>query len=593
MRLSFLDLSIICIYFIISIVVGILLSKKAGKNLSEFFTAGKSLPWWLAGTSMVATTFAADTPLAVTELVYKYGVAGNWLWWSSLFSGTLTVFFFAKLWKRTGIMTDVEFTELRYSGKPASFLRGFRAIYLGVIINSVVIGWVICAMGTIIEISLGVNRWLSISVCLLITVFYSSMSGLWGVILTDFFQFIVAMTGSIALAIFGLRSIGGMTVLKEKLIERTGSIANADAFLSVLPPLNSAWMPAILFFTYIGIQWWASSYPGSEPGGGCYVAQRMFSCKNEKHSLYATLWFNLAHYALRPWPWIITALIAFIVYPNLERPKEGYVLMMVNYLPSGMLGLMFASLAAAFMSTISTQLNLGSSYFINDFYKRFLKTKETETHYIKVSRLATIFLMLIGAVVAFLMESISSGWEFVLAVGAGTGPVYIFRWFWSRINAWSEISATLCAFITALSLKLLQSFDFLVFPKNLSYAYEIIITVCITSIVWLTVTFLTKSETEKTLQNFYLRAKPAGRGWNKIKQSLNIDTVSKNELWIALLSWIVGTFMIYTLLFAIGKLILKDYKAFSYLFTAALIAAFLIYKLILKSNKETKNVQRI
>ncbi|MGA1845351.1 MAG: sodium:solute symporter family transporter, partial [bacterium] len=351
MTISGIDWVIVALYFAFALGVGVYFSKRAGRDVNEYLVAGRKLPWWLAGTSMVATTFAADTPLAVTELVYKYGIAGNWLWWNFVLSGMLTVFFFARLWRRVGVLTDVEFAELRYGGRPAAFLRGFRALYLGIIVNAVIMGWVISAMGTIVEVALGIDRWIAITVCLAITVVYSSLSGLWGVVITDFFQFGLAMTGSILLAIFAVRGIGGMGALKVRLLAQAGSQGAADSFISFAPQVGSAWMPVILFFAYIAVQWWASWYPGAEPGGGGYIAQRMFSARDEKHSLLATLWFNIAHYGLRPWPWIITAIVAWVVFPGLKNPGEGYVLMMTHYLPPGILGLMFAAMAAAFMST--------------------------------------------------------------------------------------------------------------------------------------------------------------------------------------------------------------------------------------------------
>jgi SSS family solute:Na+ symporter len=457
-NISCIDWLIICLYFAFALGIGIYFSKRAGRNITEYMVAGRRLPWWLAGTSMVATTFAADTPLAVTELVYKHGVAGNWLWWNFVFSGILTVFFFARLWRRVGVLTDVEFTEIRYGGKPAAFLRGFRALYLGIIINAVIMGWVISAMGTIVEVALGIDRWIAIIVCLIITVIYSSLSGLWGVVITDFFQFTLAMTGSILLAIFGIRAVGGIAGLKARMLMQAGSQGAVNSFLSFAPQVGSQWMPAILFFAYIGVQWWASWYPGAEPGGGGYVAQRMFSAKDEKHSLLATLWFNIAHYGLRPWPWILTALVAWVVFPGLKNPGEGYVMMMVTYLPPGILGLMFAAMAAAFMSTISTQLNWGCSYVVNDFYMRFLVPDASDSHYVTVSRIVTVILMIIGGVIGLIMQRITGGWEFLLCIGAGTGLVLILRWFWWRINAWSEISSMAVALIVSLGLTIFQKY---------------------------------------------------------------------------------------------------------------------------------------
>ncbi|MGA1839806.1 MAG: sodium:solute symporter family protein [bacterium] len=577
MNISGIDWFIIFLYFAFALGIGVYFSRRAGKNITEYLVAGRSLPWWLAGTSMVATTFAADTPLAVTELVYKYGVAGNWLWWNFVFSGILTVFFFARLWRRVGVLTDVEFTEIRYGGKPAAFLRGFRALYLGIIVNAVIMGWVISAMGTIIEVALGIDRWIAIVVCLIITVFYSSLSGLWGVVITDFFQFTLAMTGSILLAIFGINAIGGIDALKARMLVQAGSQKAVDSFLSFAPQVGSQWMPVILFFSYIGVQWWASWYPGAEPGGGGYVAQRMFSAKDEKHSLLATLWFNIAHYGLRPWPWIITAIIAWVVFPGLKNPGEGYVMMMVTYLPPGILGLMFAAMAAAFMSTISTQLNWGCSYLVNDFYMRFLAPNASESHYVTVSRIITVILMVLGGVVGLIMQRITGGWELLLSIGAGTGLVLILRWFWWRVNAWSEISSMIVALIVSLGLTILQKLGIITFPENAAFAYTLIITVILTTVAWITVTLLTPPESESVLEGFYKRARPAGPGWRPIKDRLGDTVKITDDLLFSFFDWIAGCVLIYAVLFGIGKIILKDFKPGILIVLIGVFAGIFIY----------------
>jgi len=586
LKLPAIDWAIIITYFALALVIGLYFSRRAGKNITEFFGAGKKLPWWLAGTSMVATTFAADTPLAVTELVYKYGVAGNWLWWNFVFSGVLTVFLYSRLWRRVGVLTDIEFTEIRYGGKPAAFLRGFRALYLGILINAVIMGWVISAMGTVVSLALGIERWAAIFFCLLITVIYASLSGLWGVVVTDFLQFGMAMTGSVLLAILGISGAGGISGLKEKLAAQLGSQAEADLFLSVAPPVGSAWMPmpVILFFSYIAVQWWASWYPGAEPGGGGYVAQRMFSAKDEKHSLLATLWFNVAHYAVRPWPWILTALAAYVLFPlvdangvELYKPKEGYVLMMINYLPPGFFGLMLAAMAAAFMSTISTQLNWGSSYAVNDFYKRFIKTDADESHYVTISRIFTVGLMVIGGLVGYAMESISGGWELLLTIGAGTGLVLILRWFWWRINAWSEISSMIAAMAVSFSLKGLQHFQIIEFPEKTAFAYQLIITVTLTTLTWITVTLITSPESNEVLDSFFKRARPGGPGWGPVKSRAG-DTVKINDdLLFSLFDWIAGCALIYAVLFGTGKIIFQEYALGFGLILIGLLAGAFIY----------------
>src|SRR5438477_1935507 len=498
MKLTLLDWSIVAAYFLFNLAVGFYYKSRAGKNTEEFFVGGRHVPWWLAGTSMVATTFAADTPLAVTGLVAKGGVGGNWLWWNFVASGMLTVFFYARLWRRSGVMTDVEFAEIRYAGKPAAFLRGFRALYLGIPINCIILGWVNLAMVKILMLILGVSKLEALAIVLAmiaITSFISTLAGLWGVLVTDLFQFVVKMGMVIALAVAAVRAVGGIDAMKAKLnaIDRAGSV------LSFVPDLNSAWMPMITFLVYISMVWWASWYPGAEPGGGGYVAQRMFCAKDEKHSLLATLWFNIAHYAVRPWPWIIVALASLILYPNLEDPETGYVRVMIDYLPSSLRGLMVAAFAAAFMSTIATQLNWGASYLVNDFYRRFVRRDASEPHYVRASRIATALLTVISAAVAFRIESIGGAWKLLIITGAGTGAVLLLRWYWLRIDSWSEVSAMIAAFVASV---LLQTVGGLDSDRPLDFARIVLITVAVTTVVWLAVTFLTRPESESTLVAF-------------------------------------------------------------------------------------------
>ncbi len=370
MRLELSDWFIVALYFVLSAAIGLAYAGRAGKSLADFFVSGRSLPWWLAGTSMVATTFAADTPLVVAGLVAKYGVAGNWLWWNGAFSGVLTVFFFSRLWRRAGVLTDVEFAELRYGGKPAAVLRGFRALYLALPINLIIMGWVTRAMVTILQITLDVNPWVAALVLFGVTALYSILSGLWGVIVTDAFQFVVAMAGSILLAVLAVESVGGLDSLVTKAAAHYGS---AEAAFGVIPPTDQAWLPLSTLLVFLAVQWWAAWYPGQEPGGGGYVVQRILSAKDERHGLLATLWFTIAHYALRPWPWILVGFVAVLRYPGLANPEEGYVRVMVDTLPSPYKGLLLAAFAAAYMSTISTHLNWGASYLVNDFYLRFVR----------------------------------------------------------------------------------------------------------------------------------------------------------------------------------------------------------------------------
>src|SRR5437867_4175670 len=393
MRLTPADWSIVALYFLFNVAVGLYYKRRAGRDTAEFFLSGRNVPWWLAGTSMVATTFAADTPLAVTGLVARNGVAGNWLWWNLLASGMLTVFFYARLWRRAQVMTDVEFAEIRYAGKPAAFLRGFRALYLGILINCIILGWVNLAMVKILQLIFGIGKFEALVIVLgmiFLTSAISTLSGVWGVLVTDVFQFVVEMSMVIILAVFAVRAVGGMEAMKTKLIA-----GGRSDVLNFIPDMNSAWMPMITFLVYISLNWWATWYPGAEPGGGGFVAQRMFCAKDERHSLLATLWFNIAHYAMRPWPWILVGLASIILYPGLEDPETGYIRVMIDHLPASLRGLMVAAFAAAFMSTIGTQLNWGASYLVNDFYRRFLWKDRSEKHYVAMSQAATIFLTIV------------------------------------------------------------------------------------------------------------------------------------------------------------------------------------------------------
>src|SRR5262252_766897 len=457
MRLSLLDWSVIAAYFLFNLGIGIYYARRAGGSTSEFFLSGRDVSWWLAGTSMVATTFAADTPLAVTGFVAKNGIAGNWLWWNFVMSGMMTVFLYARLWRRAGVMTDVEFAELRYSGKPAAFLRGFRALYLGVPINCIILGWVNLAMIKIlVTLGLGEREATYVLVGMLIfTALYTTISGLWGVLVTDLFQFVVKMGMVILLAVLAVNAVGGIDELKIKIATLDAASGQAGSRLAFFPDLDSAWMPAIAFCVYLAVNWWASWYPGAEPGGGGYVAQRIFSARDERHGLLATLWFNIAHYALRPWPWILTALASLVLYPALADKESGYIrtLMDPNVFPPYLRGFMLAAFAAAYMSTIGTQLNWGASYIINDFYRRFVTRTASERHYIVASQIVTVLLTAVSIYVTLHTASIAGLWKVLLVTGAGTGTVLLLRWYWWRINAWSEVSAMIVAAIVSVVLQ--------------------------------------------------------------------------------------------------------------------------------------------
>ncbi|MDQ3388049.1 MAG: Na+:solute symporter, partial [Gemmatimonadota bacterium] len=456
MTLAVADWLIIAGYFVLTAVISFAFVRRGSRSLEDYFVSGRSLPWWLAGTSMVATTFAADTPLAVTGMVAAHGVAGNWLWWNMVMSGILTVFFYARLWRRAEVVTDAEFAEIRYAGRPAAFLRGFRALYLALPINLIVMGWVNLAMVKILGVTFGFDPWISLFVLFLITAAYSAVSGLWGVVVTDFVQFGLAIAGSIVLAYFAIAEVGGMDGLRAGLAARYGS---AEPMLSVLPPVGAAWLPAITLFVYLGVQWWAAWYPGAEPGGGGVVAQRIFAARTEREGVLATLWFNVAHYAIRPWPWILVALSSLVLYPGLADPSTGYVRAMVELLPTPLKGLMLASFAAAYMSTISSQLNWGASYLVNDIYLRFISRESTERGRVMVSRLATLVLFALSALVTTQLTTIEGAWKLLIAMGAGTGLVFILRWYWWRINAWSEISAMLASLVATLVLQGLFGLD--------------------------------------------------------------------------------------------------------------------------------------
>ncbi|MEX2264703.1 MAG: sodium:solute symporter family protein [Bryobacteraceae bacterium] len=557
MKLTVLDWAIIAAFFLFNLAIGFYYRKRAKKSTTEFFLSGRNVPWWLAGTSMVATTFAADTPLAVTGMVALHGIAGNWLWWNFVASGMLTVFFFARLWRRSGVMTDVEFAEIRYAGKPAAFLRGFRAIYLGIPINCIVLGWVNLAMVKILMLVLGVNKGVALAIVLgmiALTSLISTLSGLWGVLVTDLFQFVVKMTMVIVLGVAAVNAVGGIDSMKAALDEIDRARGGSGSALSFVPDLDSAWMPMITFLVYISMNWWATWYPGSEPGGGGFVAQRMFSAKDERHSLLATLWFNIAHYAVRPWPWILVGLASIILYPNLKDPETGYILVMIDHLHPSMRGLMVAAFAAAFMSTIGTQLNWGASYLINDFYRRFLRKNETERHYVTMSQAATVLLTAISAIVTFYMDSITGAWKLLIVTGAGTGTVLILRWYWWRINAWSEVSAMATAFVVSVWMQTgygLSSGD----PTG--FAWIMIVTVSVTTAVWLAVTFLTAPEPAEKLVSFYRRTRPSAAFWKPIAK-LAPDVPPSKDAAYQFLDWICGCILIYGSLFGIGKIILKE-----------------------------------
>ena len=558
MILSSLDWFIVGAYFIFSLIIGIWASKQAGKDTKSFFLAGQNMPWWLLGISMVATTFSTDTPNLVTDLVRQNGVSGNWSWWAFLLTGMLTVFIYAKLWRRSGVLTDIEFYELRYSGKAAAFLRGFRALYLGLVFNVLVMGTVSLAAVKFGEIVLGLPGWLTLSIACSITLIYSTMGGLKAVIITDFVQFTLAMIGSIwgMLYILGLPEIGGLS----NLVSHVNVVEKISLFPDFSDP--NTWVPVLL--VPLAVQWWASYYPGSEPGGGGYIAQRMFSAKDEKNAVGATFLFNVAHYALRPWPWILIALSSLIVFPelsdiqkafpNLPSDKLGHDVAypaMLTLLPSGLLGLVAASLIAAFMSTMSTQLNLGASYLVNDFYHRFIKPNASQSELVKAARIFTVISIILGSGLGLLLTSAGQAFTLLLMIGAGTGLIYILRWFWWRINAYTEIVAMISSILIA------GYFNFT--DSGLEGWQKIVIGSILTTIVWVLATYFTPPEGEETLRNFVKKVNPGGPGW------ANYSDGRSAEPWPipkGILSMILGSIAVYGILLGVGQLIYNDSTGF-------------------------------
>jgi len=558
MELHLIDWLIIALFFVLILGIGLSFTKRAGKDVESFFLGGRNLPWWIAGTSMVATTFAADTPLLVTELVAQSGVSGNWLWWNGLIGGMLATFFFARLWRKANVITDVELTELRYSGKPAAFLRGLKAVYLGIFMNAVIIAWVNVALGALLHIFFGIPKdqlIFYLAGAMFVVMIYSSLSGLLGVVITDFIQFIIAMIGCIVLAIVVVNSeqIGGIVGLQEKLPAATFDFFPTIAFSSesLVETGQVLGISLATFFAFIGVQWWASWYPGAEPGGGGYVAQRMMSAKNEEHAVKATLFFQIAHYALRPWPWIIVGLCAIVLYPDLSDAdkKLGFAMAMKDFLPPGLKGLLLIAFFAAYMSTISTQLNWGASYIVNDLYSRFIRPKATQKQLVRAARVSTFLLMLVALIVTAQIQTLESAFKFMIECGAGLGAVLILRWYWWRINAWSEIVATITPFFAFTMVHFYTDF---VFPNSL------FITVSFTTVMWLIATFLTQPTDLQILKNFYRRVQPEG-AWQPIVNSLGV-VPKKSQLLQLFMSWLLGIGLGYACLFALGELIFANWQ---------------------------------
>ena len=596
--LHWIDWSIIISYILFSLGVGIYFSKRAASSTEEYFLSGRSLPWWVVGTSMVATTFAADTPLAITEFVRGPGIWQNWFWWNLLMGSLLSVFLFSRLWRRAEILTDNELLELRYSGKPAAFLRAFKAGYFAILYNFIVMGWVINAMASVVSVMLNMDKWTAVWLCVIIALVYAILSGFWGVVVTDLVQFVIAMFGSIALAIIALNYVGGMEVLLSKLNELLGSDIVTDNTLKFIPPIpdtgvatQTFWeSPFSKFLIFISVMWW--SHHGTDGGG--YIIQRMSSAKNERHALLATLWFNIAHYALRVWPWIIVAVVSIVMFPIIPSEyselgvKAGYPLVMNTLLGPGLKGILIVSFLAAFMSTIDTHLNWGVSYLINDIYKRFFKPNETERHYVLVGKILTVILMILAAFTALKMQSISKAWEFIFAMGAGIGLVLILRWFWWRVNAWSEITALATSIVITISFEIIAYFQTInnnleyslfgsapsIFGMSLQVHHKLMIIVPIAIIAWVTVTFFTEPEPMTKLETFYKRVQPGG-WWAPVTSSFDhtLQPVTKGIF----ILWLAGVMMIYGFTFGIGNLIFQNYSASVILFGFAGLGSYLIW----------------
>ena len=591
MNFTLLDWSAIVLYLGITLALGLYFRSRSGKSVDDYFVSGRNVSWWLAGTSMVATTFAADTPLVVTGLVYTQGIAGNWLWWAFLLSGMMTVFLFARLWRRSGLLTDVQFAEMRYSGRPAAFLRGFRAIYLGLLMNCLILGWVTKAMTSIVAVTLGISDRSALAICVLFLIpftgVYVALGGLWGVLWTDLFQFALKMAIVIGVAWYAVAAAGGMNTLLARLAEmRTAAGPGAGDATAFFPDFSrpfsqeGLWLlPVITFVVNIGLQWWAFWYPGAEPGGGGYIAQRIFSAKDEKNGLLAVLWFNVAHYALRPWPWILTALAAVVLYPHLEHPETGYMLVVSQHVPPALRGIVIAGFMAAFMSTIATQLNWGASYLVSDFYRRFIKRDADDKHYVLISRLATVLLVIASAGISVLLSDIRSGWQVVLEVGAGTGGVYLLRWYWWRINAWSEISAMATALLVTVWLLWTEPFSG---TNPVVFAKTALTTTLITTAVWLAVTYLTKPEPESVLLKFYRSVRPQITGWQAVAR-MAPEVPPTRDLGSNLLSWILGCLMVYLALFGLGHVLIGPFWEGVGLLAVAAVCAGALYSNISRS----------
>src|SRR5256714_7309235 len=546
---------IVVVSIAVSFAPAIVLAGRAGRSTAEFFTSGRAAPWWLIGVSMVATTFSTDTPNLVTNLVRDRGVAENWLWWSFLLTGMMTVYFYAGLWPRSRVLTDLEFYEVRYSGRPARFLRGFRAVYLGLFFNCMIMAAVNLAAVKIANVVLGWPMVRTLAVCTVLNIAFAATSGLWGVMVTDLIQFGIAMTGSFAAAYFALQQpqVGGLAGLFHKIPAQT---------LNFLPDFGNWKLTLSLLVIALTVQWWSVWYPGSEPGGGSYIAQRMLAAKSERDALSGTLFFNVAHYALRPWPWIIVALASMIVFPQLSDIAATFPYVdprlvghdmaysaMLKFLPTGFLGLMIAGMLAAYVSTLSTHLNWGTSYIVHDFYRRFVRPSADERHYVFVGRVVTALLMLAAAGVTFVLTTAQQSFNLLMSIGAGTGLIYLLRWFWWRINAWSEIAAMASSFVVSIGFFIAQRLG-----VPIEATVVLLVTITVTTVSWVAATYLTSPTDAKTLESFYRLVRPPGPGWRAVRDRAHLAP-SPDSLADSLLGWVLGCTFIYAALFGAGRLL--------------------------------------
>jgi Na+/proline symporter len=577
-HLTSFDWFIVLVSIVVSFIPAIYLARRAGSSTAEFFTSGRAAPWWLIGVSMVATTFSTDTPNLVTNLVRQGGIAGNWVWWAYLLTGMTTVFFYARLWRRLGVLTDLEFYELRYSGRAASLVRGFRAIYLGFFFNIVIMASVNLAAAKIANVLLGWPMSRTIITCGVINVLFAATSGLWGVLVTDFIQFGIAMGGSFAAAVYALKrpEVGGLAGLLDKIDVRS---------LRMVPDFSDMSASVSLFIVPLAVQWWATWYPGAEPGGGSYIAQRMLAAKSERDAVAGTLFFNAAHYALRPWPWIIVALSSMIVFPTVADigralPQVDPRLLgddmaysaMLTFLPPGMLGVMVAGLLAAYVSTISTHLNWGTSYLVHDFYRRFVRPGRDERHYVMTGRLITGLLMIAAGAFTFFLQTARDNFNLMLSVGAGTGLLYLLRWFWWRINAWSEIAAMVSSFLLTVALYIGGRHGLV-----LSTDASLVATVALTTVIWLIVTWMTRPTDSQTLERFYLQTHPTGPGWAPVRRTVGVPSSSDN-IGFALVGWVAGCVFVYSTLLGAGHILLKHTAAATTCSVAAVVSGVMLWR---------------